>query len=74
MNNTLLISFPPGVEWIIILLFLTPILFLPLYALIDILRSDFRGSNDKILWFLVVFFIPMLGSILYFLIGRKQKK
>ena len=74
MNNTLLISFPPGVEWIIILLFLTPILFLPLYALVDILRSDFRGSNDKILWFLVVFFIPMLGSILYFLIGRKQKK
>jgi hypothetical protein len=43
-----------------------------LWALIDILKSDFKGSN-KIVWLLLVIFIPLLGFILYFLIGKKQK-
>ena len=43
-----------------------------LWSLIDILKSDFQGSG-KIVWLLVVFFLSLLGSILYFFIGRKQK-
>jgi ABC-type molybdate transport system permease subunit len=43
-----------------------------LWALIDILRNDFTGSN-KLIWILLVLFIPVLGFVLYFLIGRKQK-
>jgi hypothetical protein len=46
--------------------------FLWVIALIDILRSDFRG-NDKIVWILVVMFFPFLGSIIYFLMGRSRK-
>lgn len=42
-------------------------------ALIDILKSDFRDTNGKIIWALVVIFLPVLGSILYFLIGKSQK-
>jgi hypothetical protein len=45
---------------------------LPLVALIDILRSNFAGSN-KLIWILVVLFANFIGSILYFIIGRKQK-
>jgi len=41
-------------------------------ALVDIVRSEFRG-NDKLVWVLVVIFFPLLGSILYFLIGRSSK-
>jgi len=41
-------------------------------ALIDILKSKFKG-NDKIVWILVVVFIHLIGAILYFVIGRKQK-
>lgn len=74
MNNGLLLSLPGGGEWIIILLPLIVIFFLPLFALVDILRSDFRKSSDKIVWLLVVIFIPILGWILYFSIGRKQKE
>ena len=52
------------------------ILLLPLllwiFALVDILRSEFTGSN-KIVWLLVVIFLPVIGFILYFLIGTKQK-
>ena len=42
-------------------------------ALIDILKSDFRDTNGKIIWALVVILLPVIGSILYFLIGKSQK-
>ncbi len=41
-------------------------------ALIDILKSKFKG-NDKVLWILVVLFANFFGAVLYFLIGRGQK-
>ena len=41
-------------------------------ALIDILKSKFNG-NDKIVWVLVVLFFNLIGALLYFTIGRKQK-
>ena len=47
-------------------------LILMIVALVDILKGNFRGDN-KIVWILVVILLPFLGSILYFLIGRKQK-
>ena len=43
-----------------------------IWTLIDILKSNFNG-NGKIVWLLVVFFLSLLGSILYIAIGRKQK-
>jgi len=59
--------------WQIILLLVTVlILILPLIAIIDILRHDFNGS-DKLIWILVVLFLPILGSILYFIIGSSKK-
>ncbi|MEF3254384.1 MAG: PLD nuclease N-terminal domain-containing protein [Deferribacterales bacterium] len=42
------------------------------WAIIDILKSDFKGV-DKIIWLLVVFFLNILGAILYYFIGTKQK-
>ena len=47
-------------------------LLLPIIALIDILRSDFKG-NDKIIWVLLVIFMNLLGTLLYFIIGSRQK-
>ena len=41
-------------------------------ALIDILRSEFTGSN-KLVWLLVVFLFPLLGALAYLAMGRKQK-
>ena len=56
-------------------LFIFIILFIPILiisALVDILRNEFKGNN-KIVWILVVLFLPLLGSLLYFGIGRSQK-
>lgn len=47
-------------------------IFLPVFALIDIVRSNFEGSN-KLIWVVVVVGLNFLGAILYFLIGRNQK-
>jgi hypothetical protein len=47
-------------------------LLLPIIALIDIVKNEFSGVN-KIIWILVVLFLPILGSVLYFLIGRGHR-
>ena len=58
-------------QTIIILLAFSGII-LTIIALIDILKSEFKGNN-KIVWVLVVLFLNLFGAILYFTIGRKQK-
>ena len=42
-------------------------------ALIDILKSKSEGNN-KIVWVIVIMFLHIIGAILYFTIGRKQKQ
>lgn len=42
-------------------------------ALVDILRSEFRGQNDKAVWVLVVALTGIIGAIIYFIVGKKQK-
>ena len=44
------------------------------WALIDILKSDFKDGINKLIWLLVVFFLYALGALLYVFIGRSQKK
>lgn len=44
-----------------------------LWGLIDIVRSDFKDSINKIIWLLLAFFAGPLGTMLYLLIGRKQR-
>lgn len=43
-----------------------------IWALIDVLKSEFNGSG-KIVWLLVLFFLNAFGAILYLAIGRGQK-
>jgi uncharacterized protein YdcH (DUF465 family) len=56
--------------WIIIVI----IVFVAwLSALIDILRSEFINPTNKVVWLIVIFIIPLLGSILYYIFGSSQK-
>jgi hypothetical protein len=41
-----------------------------IWMLIDVLTSR-RETNEKILWFLVVFFLHFLGAIIYFAVARR---
>ena len=42
-------------------------------AIVDIINSRFREENSKVLWILLVVFLPFLGTILYYAIGRQQR-
>ncbi len=59
---------------IIELLLAFVVLIFPLIALIDILKSSFREDVNKLVWVLVVILLPILGSLLYFVIGKTQKR
>jgi hypothetical protein len=40
--------------------------------LIDVVVSR-RDTNEKILWFLVIFFLRIVGAIIYFAVARKRE-
>lgn len=43
-----------------------------LWMLVDVLTSN-KNVNEKILWFLVVFFLHVLGALIYFFVGRSSR-
>ena len=57
---------------LITLLVILFIFLIPLLALISVLMNEFRG-NEKIMWVIIIIFLPFLGSLLYFLVGRDKR-
>jgi pilus assembly protein TadC len=53
-------------------LFLIIILFFWIFCIVDVLRNSFNGNN-KLVWILVLLFLPLLGPFFYFFIGRKKR-
>ncbi|GAB3513880.1 hypothetical protein GCM10027341_56430 [Spirosoma knui] len=62
-----------GQELILILLVLGVLVLLPVIALVDVIRSDFKGSNDKLIWVIIILFLNIIGALLYFFMGRNQR-
>lgn len=48
------------------------LLALPIIALVHLFRSNMQGQ-DRLTWVLLIVFMPVVGSILYFLIGKKRR-
>lgn len=42
-----------------------------LWMLIDCLADQ---NEDKLVWFLVIFFLSLLGAVLYYFLARKKRK
>lgn len=61
--------------WQLILIFLVflPTVLLPIIALIGIVKNDFPGSNDKLIWILITLLLPFFGPLLYFVFGRPKR-
>ncbi len=45
---------------------------LSIWCIVDIVKSNFRG-NAKLKWILAVTFLPVIGFLLYYAVGVKQK-
>lgn len=61
-----------GIGVLELIVIIIPLIFW-LWALIDLLRSNFRDSSTKIVWLIAIIFVPFLGALLYLLIGRRQR-
>lgn len=70
--DLLAIGMPGGGE-ILVILIITFGIILPIVAIIDIAGAQFKEGVTKVLWVAIVIFAPIIGSIIYFLIGYKQK-
>ena len=49
------------------------VLVLDIIALVSLLKSGADGAT-KILWMLLIVFLPLIGMILYFLMGPGRRK
>lgn len=58
--------------FLLLFIFVVPVI-LWILAILDIVKSDFKDNTIKIVWLLVVIFLPVIGSILYFIAGRSSK-
>ena len=67
------LAFIGGLEIMILLGIGLFVVLLPIIALIDIVRSNFKRDNDKLIWVLIVLLFNIIGSILYFVVGVNQK-
>lgn len=47
------------------------VIVLDIIAIIDIVKSSFE-TGKKLLWILLVVLLPLVGMILYFLVGKKK--
>jgi beta-lactamase regulating signal transducer with metallopeptidase domain len=43
-----------------------------IWALVDVLRTNFRNDTHKILWILVVLLATFIGPVLWLVWGRKN--
>lgn len=46
------------------------VIVLDVIVILDILKSN-KDMEKKILWVIAVIFLPLLGPLLYYIIGRK---
>lgn len=46
------------------------ILIIDVVVILDIIRSN-KDTEKKVLWIIAVIFLPILGPILYYFIGKK---
>ena len=43
------------------------------YTIYDVVISKFSSDTDKLIWIIIVVLVPLLGTILWFLVGRGKR-
>lgn len=47
------------------------VLVLQIYAIVDVVRSG-KPAQTKLLWSLFILFLPVVGLLVYFMVGRQD--
>ncbi|REG83611.1 PLDc N-terminal domain-containing protein [Algoriphagus antarcticus] len=43
------------------------------FTIFDVVSGKFTNPNDKLIWVVIVVLVPLVGAILWFLIGRGKR-
>ncbi|NTS41037.1 PLDc N-terminal domain-containing protein [Flavisolibacter sp. BT320] len=65
--------FTPELGWIGWVLLLLPVSILWILSLADISKHSFRTPGEKSYWLWLLIIVPLMGAILYFMYGRKNR-
>ncbi len=66
-SSTLVLAFS-GAQWILLLVFVIPVLLLWAYAIVSLIGRPDLGIGAKLLWLLGILALPVIGSVLYFML------
>ena len=45
-----------------------------IWMLVDCLTNDGIPGSEKVAWVLVIFLLPLIGSLIYLFVGRPKRK
>lgn len=71
------ISNAPAETWSIALVLIVAIVaiiptILWIWAIVSLVQNKVLESTTKIVWAIVIIFVPFIGSLLYLIVGRRQ--
>ena len=55
-------------QWILLVVFVIPVVILWGYAIISLAARPDLGIGAKLVWLVGIFLLPIIGSILYFMV------
>ncbi|SIO05810.1 PLDc N-terminal domain-containing protein [Algoriphagus halophilus] len=44
-----------------------------IYCLVDIIRSEYKDANMKLIWLIIILFAQVIGPIIYLILGKSTK-
>ena len=57
-----------GAQWVLLVVFVIPVVILCVYAIISLIGRRDLGIGAKLLWLIGILIVPIIGSILYFML------
>jgi hypothetical protein len=57
-----------GAQWILLLVFIIPVVILWGYAIISLVGRRDLGIGAKLLWLIAILVLPLIGAVLYFML------
>jgi hypothetical protein len=57
-----------GAQWILLLVFIIPVVILWGYAIVSLLARHDLGIGPKLLWLVAILVLPLIGAVLYFML------
>ena len=65
--SSLVLAFSAA-QWILLLVFLIPVLLLWGYAIVSLIGRRDLGIGGKLLWLILILVVPIIGAVLYFML------